>query len=54
MKARYRYYEETRLRPNQIIGIHDNANMGSVNLATGCIPLCTERPDLRRDTKQSY
>jgi hypothetical protein len=48
MKARYRYNQKTRFRRNQIIGIHDNANTGSVNLATGCILFGTERPDLRR------
>jgi hypothetical protein len=42
-----------RFLSNQIIGIHDNANTGSVNLATGCILFGTETPDLRRDEKGS-
>jgi hypothetical protein len=42
-----------RFLSNQIIGIHDNANTGSRNLATGCILFGMERPGLRRDIKQS-
>jgi hypothetical protein len=42
-----------RFLSNQIIGIHDNANMGNLNLATGCILFGRERLDLRRDIKQS-
>jgi hypothetical protein len=36
-----------RFLSNQITGIHDNTNKGSVNLATGCILFGTEKRDLR-------
>jgi hypothetical protein len=53
MKARYRYNEKTRLRRNQIIGIHGNANTGNVNLAIRCVLFRKQRPDLRTDMKES-
>jgi hypothetical protein len=39
-----------RFLSNQIIGIHDNANTGNMNLATRCFLFGTERLDLRRST----
>jgi hypothetical protein len=66
MKARYRYNEQlaikstcslkmkTRLRHNQIIGIHGNANTGNVNLATKCLLFRTQRPDLWRDMESQW
>jgi hypothetical protein len=59
MKARYIYNKylevnstcylkiKTIFRHSRIIGIHGNAITGNVNLATKCILLRTQRPDLR-------
>jgi hypothetical protein len=40
-----------RFLSNQIIGIHDNANTGSVNLATGRILFGTQRHKKRHKTE---
>jgi hypothetical protein len=44
---------KTRLRGNQIIGIHGSVNTGNVNLATKFILFREPRLDLRRDIQQS-